>query len=77
MIFHNGYKNRRVLVTGHTDVKGSWLAIWLKELGAEVVGYALEPLSDPNNFAATGMPPRVMTGMPYDTIWKSSICGQI
>ncbi len=55
MIFHNSYKNRRVLVTGHTGFKGSWLAIWLKELGAEVVGYALEPPSDPNNFAATGL----------------------
>jgi len=38
-----GYKNKRVLVTGHTGFKGSWLSLWLKELGAEVVGYALDP----------------------------------
>jgi len=55
MFFHNSYKNRRVLVTGHTGFKGSWLAIWLNELGAEVVGYALEPPSDPSNFSAREM----------------------
>ncbi len=35
------FKGRRVLVTGHTGFKGSWLSIWLKHLGAEVFGYAL------------------------------------
>ena len=39
---------RRVLVTGHTGFKGSWLCIWLQSLGAELVGYALGPPSDPN-----------------------------
>lgn len=42
-----------MLITGHTGFKGSWLAIWLKELGANVVGYALDPPSQPNNFEAT------------------------
>jgi CDP-glucose 4,6-dehydratase len=37
------FKGRRVLVTGHTGFKGSWLALWLNELGAEVTGYALAP----------------------------------
>lgn len=37
------YKGRRVLVTGHTGFKGAWLVLWLKELGAEVSGYALPP----------------------------------
>lgn len=53
MIFDDIYKNKRVLVTGHTGFKGSWLAIWLKELGAEVIGYSLDPPSEPNNFNAT------------------------
>lgn len=44
------YKNKKVLITGHTGFKGSWLTIWLKELGAEVVGYALEPDTQPNNY---------------------------
>lgn len=37
------YKGKKVLVTGHTGFKGSWLSLWLNYLGAEVVGYALDP----------------------------------
>jgi CDP-glucose 4,6-dehydratase len=51
-MFKNIYRGKRVLVTGHTGFKGSWLCIWLKELGAEVMGYALDPPSEPNNFSA-------------------------
>lgn len=43
--FNNVYKGKKVLVTGHTGFKGSWLSIWLRELGAEVIGYSLEPLA--------------------------------
>lgn len=52
-MFKNIYKNRVVLVTGHTGFKGSWLSIWLRELGAHVVGFSLEPPSEPSNFIAT------------------------
>ena len=45
-IFDNFYKDKRVLVTGHTGFKGSWLSIWLHELGAEVIGVALDPFSE-------------------------------
>ena len=45
--FWNG---KRVLITGHTGFKGSWLAFWLKMLGAEVCGYALAPETNPNLF---------------------------
>src|SRR6478735_2861784 len=38
------YQGKRVLVTGHTGFKGSWLCEWLLALGAEVTGYALDPL---------------------------------
>ena len=51
-LFGGVYAKKRVLVTGHTGFKGSWLSIWLKELGAEVIGYSLEPPSVPNNFEA-------------------------
>lgn len=44
------YKDKKVLVTGHTGFKGSWLTLWLKHLGAEVVGYSLDPPSEPNLF---------------------------
>jgi CDP-glucose 4,6-dehydratase len=37
------WKGRRVFLTGHTGFKGAWLALWLKSLGAEVTGFALEP----------------------------------
>src|SRR5687768_7313705 len=46
------WKNKTVLVTGHTGFKGSWLVLWLQSLGANVVGYALEPNIFPNMFQA-------------------------
>jgi CDP-glucose 4,6-dehydratase len=54
-MFKNSYQNKTVLVTGHTGFKGSWLSVWLRELGANVVGFSLEPPSDPSNFIATGL----------------------
>ena len=50
--FWNG---RRVLLTGHTGFKGTWLALWLHQLGAEVVGLALDPPSAPSLFDQTGL----------------------
>jgi CDP-glucose 4,6-dehydratase len=44
------YKGRKVMVTGHTGFKGSWLSLWLSEIGAEVFGYALEPPTRPNHY---------------------------
>lgn len=53
------YRGRRVLVTGHTGFKGSWLATWLHHLGAEVTGYALAPQTRPALFHAAGVEARV------------------
>jgi len=44
------WKGKRVLVTGHTGFKGAWLTIWLKRLGADVIGISLSPTSSPNLF---------------------------
>ena len=46
-------RGKRVFLTGHTGFKGSWLALWLADLGAEVTGYSLDPPSDPSNFAVS------------------------
>jgi CDP-glucose 4,6-dehydratase len=49
-LFGGIYKDRKVLVTGHTGFKGSWLSLLLHKLGADVCGYALEPPTNPSLF---------------------------
>jgi len=49
------YKGKKVLVTGDTGFKGSWLCLWLEELGADVYGYALPVLTSRDNFVTTGL----------------------
>lgn len=46
----NFWNDKRVLLTGHTGFKGSWLSLWLQSLGAQVTGYALEPPTKPSLF---------------------------
>jgi CDP-glucose 4,6-dehydratase len=50
MPFADVYRGRRVLVTGHTGFKGSWLTLWLRDLGAKVTGLALPPATTPNHW---------------------------
>jgi CDP-glucose 4,6-dehydratase len=49
------YRGRRVLVTGHSGFKGSWLALWLSRLGAEVTGLSDGIPTQPNHFEALGL----------------------
>lgn len=49
------FQNRRVIVTGDTGFKGSWLCLWLRHLGAKVDGYALPPKSENDNYVKTGL----------------------
>jgi len=49
------WRGRRVLVTGHTGFKGSWLTLWLSTLGARVAGFALEPDTSPSLFGQLGL----------------------
>lgn len=44
------WKDKKVMITGHTGFKGSWLSIWLKKIGANVVGYSLPPPTNPSLF---------------------------
>lgn len=53
--FGASFSGRTVLVTGHTGFKGSWLSLWLRELGAKVVGYALAPNTQPSLFEQLGL----------------------
>ena len=54
-MFNRIYHNTRVLITGHTGFKGSWLALWLSTMGANVTGYSLPPPTEPNHFDLLGL----------------------
>ncbi len=59
-ILGSAYAGKRVLVTGHTGFKGSWLSIWLRELGAKVIGYSLAPPTQPSNFGVCGLEGKIV-----------------
>lgn len=59
-MFENYYAGKTVLVTGHTGFKGSWLALWLHELGAKVVGLALDPFSEKDNFVLANIKDKIV-----------------
>ncbi len=58
-MFDDVYKNKTVLVTGDTGFKGSWLAIWLLNLGANVVGISLPPQTTHDNYVVCGLSKRI------------------
>lgn len=53
------YKGRKVLVTGHTGFKGTWMCMMLLQAGAQVTGYALEPPTEPSVYALSGVSHRI------------------
>lgn len=59
-LFKGVFKNKRILITGDTGFKGSWLSIWLKEVGAQIYGYALPPKSEMDNFVRTGLKKKII-----------------
>lgn len=65
-IFDNFFRSKRVLVTGHTGFKGSWLSIWLHELGAEVVGVSQEPFTNRDNYVLSGIGQKIMADLRSD-----------
>lgn len=62
MVFNDIYRGKKVFITGHTGFKGSWLAHWLTKIGAEVVGYSLNPPSEPNHFTLLNSDYKSITG---------------
>ena len=65
-MFNNFYQNKRVFLTGHTGFKGSWMAEWLLELGAEVHGFALDPQPHEILFDQLGLSPRLASDTRAD-----------
>ena len=65
-MYNDFYKGKRILITGHTGFKGSWLSIWLHELGAEVIGVGLEPLTKRDNFVLSGIGKKIMADIRAD-----------
>lgn len=59
-LYNDVYRGKTVLVTGHTGFKGSWLSIWLREMGATVVGYALDPYTDRDNFVLSHLDEKII-----------------
>jgi CDP-glucose 4,6-dehydratase len=53
------FKSKKILITGHTGFKGSWMAHWLLKMGADVYGYALKPQTVPNIFDVLGLAKRL------------------
>ena len=69
------WRGKRVLLTGHTGFKGSWLSLWLQSMGAELKGLALEPPTTPSLFVeanvAKGMVSQIGDIRDYDTVLKA------
>lgn len=59
-IFDDFYRGKRVLITGHTGFKGAWLSIWLHELGAEVIGISLDPVTPKDNFVLSNISDKII-----------------
>ena len=65
-VIRSAFQGKRVLVTGHTGFKGSWLSIWLHAMGAKVIGVALDPATDRDNFVLSGIGQKIEADIRAD-----------
>ena len=54
-MFLNHFKDKKILITGHTGFKGSWLTLFLKLAGAKIMGISLKPITKPSFFKAINL----------------------
>ena len=62
-MFDNIYKNKKVLITGHTGFKGTWLTAWFLNLGTEVVGISKDIPTQPSMFEILGLKDNILWRM--------------
>ena len=67
-MFYDIYKNKKVFLTGHTGFKGSWLALWLTMLGADVCGYSLAPNTKPSMFKELNIEEKISNSVIGDIL---------
>lgn len=65
-VFDEFFRGKNVLVTGHTGFKGSWLSVWLNELGANVVGVSLNPTTERDNFVLSKIGEKIKADIRAD-----------
>jgi len=65
-IFNGFFRGKKILITGHSGFKGSWLSIWLYELGADVIGIGLDPFSKNDNFVLSGIGSKIKADIRAD-----------
>ena len=74
-LFSGFYKGKKVFITGHTGFKGSWLCMWLTEMGAEITGFSLNPPTEPSLFemchAADGISSIIGDVRDYESLLKA------
>ncbi|ASU41586.1 CDP-glucose 4,6-dehydratase [Herbaspirillum sp. meg3] len=73
-LFADIYRGKRVLITGHTGFKGSWLTLWLSELGAQVTGIALAPATTPSHWQLLELP---VDDAPLDITDAASLAAEL
>jgi CDP-glucose 4,6-dehydratase len=76
-MLENSYQGKRVLVTGHTGFKGSWLCEWLLALGADVTGYALDPQPHELLYSQLGLEKRISRDIRADLSDRSKLASEI
>ena len=75
LFFGDAYRDKKILVTGHTGFKGSWLCFWLAKLGAQVCGYSLPAPTEPSHYSLKNFPHENISGDIRDvTLLEKTVC---